>query len=72
MYRYHVAGLPEDAVLAYMLWNLAAANGHRDAVAQRSALARSMTEEQIAEAQRLSRDWRPDKPLPARSHPVTH
>jgi hypothetical protein len=72
MYRYHVAGLPEDAVLAYMLWNLAAANGHRDAVAQRSALARSMTEEQIAEAQRLSRDWRPGKPFPARSHPVAN
>jgi hypothetical protein len=55
-----------------MLWNLAAANGHRDAVAQRSALARSMTEEQIAEAQRMSRDWRRGTSLPARSHPVTH
>ena len=68
MYRYHVAGLPEDVVIAYMLWNLAAANGHRDAGVQRSGIARRMTEKQIAEAQCLSRHWQPGMPLPTRSH----
>jgi TPR repeat protein len=68
MYRYHVAGLPEDAVIAYMLWNLAAANGHRNAGEQGAELARRMTEKQIAEAQCLSRNWQPGMPLPTRSH----
>lgn len=67
MYRYHAAGLDEDAVIAYMLWNLAAAGGHRHAGEHRSALERRMTEQQIAEAQCLSRNWRPGMPLPTRS-----
>jgi TPR repeat protein len=66
MYRYHVAGLPEDTVIAYMLWNLAAANGHRNAGEQRAELARRMTEKQIVEAQCLSRNWQPGMPLPTR------
>ncbi|CAH0274772.1 Secretory immunoglobulin A-binding protein EsiB [Massilia sp. Bi118] len=68
MYRYHVAGLPEDAVLAYMLWDLAAARGHRNAGEQRADIARRMTEAQIEEAQRLSRNWQPGMPLPSRPH----
>jgi TPR repeat protein len=68
MYRYHVAGLPEDTVLAYMLWDQAAAKGHRGAGEQRAELARRMTKQQIVEAQCLSRSWQPGKPLPARSH----
>jgi TPR repeat protein len=67
MYRYHVAGMPQDVVLAYMLMNLAAANGHRNATEQRSAIARQMTQEQIEEAQALSRNWKPGTPLPAQS-----
>ncbi|MEO5934633.1 MAG: tetratricopeptide repeat protein [Duganella sp.] len=27
MYRYHMGGMPQDNVIAYMLWNLAAAKG---------------------------------------------
>ncbi|WP_020654618.1 tetratricopeptide repeat protein [Massilia niastensis] len=67
MYRYHVAGLPQDMVLAYMLWNLAAANGNRNALEQRAAISRQMTQEQIEEAQALSRLWRPGTPLPTSS-----
>ena len=67
MYRYHAAGLPQDMVLAYMLWNLAAASGNANAVEQRAAIARRMTPEQIEEAQAMSRSWRPGTPLPTRS-----
>jgi TPR repeat protein len=67
MYRSHVAGLPQDVVIAYMLWNLAAASGHKNAVQQRAALARQMSEEQIEEAQALSRNWKPGTALPTQS-----
>ena len=67
MYRYHVAGMPQDFVIAYMLWNLAAASGHRSATEQRALIARQMTQEQIEEAQALSRNWKPGTPLPAQS-----
>jgi TPR repeat protein len=67
MYRYHVAGMPQDVVIAYMLWNLAAANGHRSATEQRALIARQMTQEQIEEAQALSRNWKPGTPLPTQS-----
>ena len=67
MYRYHVAGVPQDVVLAYMLYNLAAAGGNRNAVDQRAAIAKRMTQEQIEEAQALSRTWKPGTPLPATS-----
>jgi TPR repeat protein len=67
MYRYHVAGMPQDMVIAYMLWNLAAANGNRSATEQRAIIARQMTQEQIEEAQALSRNWKPETPLPTQS-----
>jgi TPR repeat protein len=67
MYRYHVAGMPQDMVIAYMLWNLAAANGNRSATEQRAILARQMTQEQVEEAQSLSRNWKPGTPLPTLS-----
>jgi TPR repeat protein len=67
MYRYHVAGMPQDVVIAYMLWNLAAANGHRNATEQRALIARQMSQEQVEEAQALSRNWKPGTPLPTQS-----
>jgi TPR repeat protein len=67
MYRYHVAGMPQDPVIAYTLMNLAAARGHKNATEQRAALSRTMSEEQVEEAQALSRIWRPGSPLPAQS-----
>ena len=50
-------GVPEDDVLAYMWYNLAAAQGHEDSQARRDVIGQQMTREQIAEAQRMSREW---------------
>ena len=53
------AGVPLDDVLAYMWANLAAVSGNEIAKKQRSDLKEKMSKEQVAEAQRLCRDWRP-------------
>ncbi len=53
-------GVPEDNVLAYMWYNLAAAQGGEAverAQSNKDTLEERMTREQIAEAQRLSREW---------------
>jgi TPR repeat protein len=50
-------GVPEDNVLAYMWFNLAAAQGNEDAQRNKDRAERQMTREQIAEAQRLSTEW---------------
>jgi hypothetical protein len=50
-----------------MLWNLAAASGNHNATEQRAVIARQMTQEQIEEAQAMSRAWRPGTPLPTQS-----
>ena len=44
-------------MLAYMWSNLAAAQGYGDAQEFKDAIEEDMTREQIAEAQRLSREW---------------
>jgi hypothetical protein len=67
LYRYHQAGLPQDPVIAYMLWNLAAANGNMSAVEQRASISKQMTPEQIEEGQALSAAWKPGTPLPTQS-----
>jgi len=67
MYRYNIGGMPQDNVIAYMLWNLAAANGSANAATQRAAVVKNMTAEQIEEGQSLSASWRPGKPLPTQS-----
>src|SRR5690349_17035146 len=51
LYRYHQAGMPQDLVIAYMLWNLSAASGHAKAADQRAGVAKQMSQEQIEEAQ---------------------
>ena len=50
-------GVPQDYVLAYMWWNLAAAQGLENAQKNKDLVEKQMTREQIAEAQRLSREW---------------
>ncbi len=55
MYRYGY-GVPQDYVLAHMWFNIASANG-TDGQYQRDAVAILMTPQQIAEAQRLAREW---------------
>jgi len=67
MYRYHIGGMPQDNVIAYMLWNLAAAGGSANAAEQRAAVARGMTQEQIEEGQALSSGWKRNTPLPRSS-----
>ena len=52
-------GMPEDLIIAYIWLNLAAAQGNEDAKTAREALERMMTPAQIAEAQKLSREWKP-------------
>ena len=52
-------GVPQDYVLAHMWLNLAVAQGNDDAKAARDIVAKRMTSEQIAEAQRLAREWKP-------------
>ena len=55
-------GVPTDYVLAYMWFNLARAQGYSPQSAREAmeSLERKMTAEQIADAQKRSRDWRPD------------
>ena len=50
-------GVPEDIVLAYMFYNLAEAQGHDISRGYKDTLEEQMSTEQIAEAQRLSREW---------------
>jgi TPR repeat protein len=67
MYRYHMGGVPQDNVIAYMLWNLAAANGSANAAEQRAQVVRIMTQEQVEEGQALSAAWKLNTPLPQKS-----
>jgi TPR repeat protein len=53
-------GVPQDYVLAHMWLGLAAAKGYPCAD-KRDNLASKMTTEQIAEAKRLAREWKPTK-----------
>ena len=52
-------GVPQDYVLAHMWFNLSAAQGNEDAVKNRDIVAGQMTPDQLAEAQRLAREWKP-------------
>ncbi len=60
-------GVPQDYVLAHLWYNLAAASGGDEgrregrerAARNRDMVAEEMTAEQIAEAQRQAREWRP-------------
>ena len=52
-------GVPQDYILAHMWFNLAAAQGNANAIKGRDMVAGAMTPAQIAEAQRLAREWKP-------------
>lgn len=54
-------GVPQDFIQAHMWYNLAAAHGEKSAFESRDVLARRMTAAQIAEAQKLAREWKPKK-----------
>ena len=51
-------GVQQDVVLAYVWLSLAAAH-EPGAVGERDVVASQMTPEEIAEAKRLARDWKP-------------
>jgi TPR repeat protein len=51
-------GVPQDYVLAHKWLNLAAMNGSDRARSIRAEIAGCMTAAEIAEAQRLAREWR--------------
>ena len=56
--RYSVGrDVEHDPVAAHKWFNLAAMMGHNEALEARSELAREMTSEQIADAQRQARAW---------------
>jgi TPR repeat protein len=50
-------GVPKNIVLAYMWWSLAALDGHEKAYAFRDSATKIMTPAEIAEGQRLAREW---------------
>ena len=53
---------PQDRVSAYMWFSLSAAQGKEGAATFRDLIARRMTPAaQIAEAQKLAREWKPTK-----------
>ena len=56
MYHYGL-GVPRDYVRAHMWFNLAASQGHKDGTKNRGIVAKRMTPAQIAEAQKLAREW---------------
>jgi TPR repeat protein len=63
---YNGEGVPQDYVLAHMWLNIASSrynprfqkNGYEKAVSMRNKVASKMTPNQIAEAQRLAREWK--------------
>jgi len=55
-------GVLQDFIQAHKWYNLAAANGLGNAAEYRDALAKQMTPAQIAEAQKLAREWKPTTP----------
>ena len=58
---YNGQGVLQDYVLAHMWFNLAAARGEEAAVKNRDVTASEMTPDQLTEAQRLARDWKPSQ-----------
>lgn len=59
-------GVPQDYVRAHMWFSLAAAQGVQRAVKTLNMAERKMTPDQIAEAQKLARDWKPATQPPPR------
>ena len=52
-------GIPQDDVLAHMWYNIAASQGIELAIKKRDLVTEEMTSEQIIEAQKLAREWKP-------------
>jgi hypothetical protein len=65
-------GIPRDYNEAYMWLNLSASNGHKRSIKHRDELEAKMSGHQIAEAQKLSREWKPTKRLDQTSGRVSN
>ena len=50
-------GVVQDYVMAHMYWNIAGVSGDKDAIENRGIAEKEMTPSQIAEAQKLAREW---------------
>ena len=59
-------GVPQDYVRAHMWFSLSAAQGEQSAVKGLEMAELRMTPAQIAEAQKLARDWKPATQPPPR------
>jgi uncharacterized protein len=59
MYAQGRGGLSLDNVAALMWFNLAVARGFNEAITVRDDVAKLMTPDQIADAERLTREWKP-------------
>jgi TPR repeat protein len=59
-------GVPQDYIEACKWFNLSAAQGNQDAVKSLAISTNRMTSAQIAEAQKLAREWKPTKQPPSR------
>ena len=53
----HGKGIPQNYRMAHMLFNLAATNGDEEAKNNRGVIAGRMTKDDIAEAQKMAREW---------------
>jgi TPR repeat protein len=54
-------GVPQDFVVALMWFSMAAAQNHKEAIENRDKAVLFMTPAQIAEAERLARNWKPTR-----------
>ena len=52
-------GVAQDLIQAHMWSNLAAGQGNEAAASDRDTVAGKLTAEQLAEAEKLARDWKP-------------
>lgn len=55
-------GMPKDAVEACKWFHLSSAQGNEEAAKYRALVEKTMTPEQIAEAQKLAKEWKPTPP----------
>ena len=53
-------GVPKDDVLAFMWFNIAAARGDAQAALARDDIGKTLNTDQMAEAQRRTREWKPN------------
>ena len=58
MYAYGI-GIPADNVQAYFWYDLAAARGEENAAEKRDLIAKKLTPDELVEAQKLAREWKP-------------